>query len=180
MSMLVPHRLLAASTILFVIVAARCSSHDADAAAAPSGSAAAGGPTISAAKFCPALLPKVQSFVKVSLSILQANDETNDDLHTGDHGYVSCTYGHDAYRVTTSMHAGDVSRYEGTAEKGFVPLPGFGDQARAYDATLRWVDVVKGSTACETILTVADEDLTGHDWKQVAGQMCNAAFALYH
>ncbi|MGH7648452.1 MAG: hypothetical protein ACREND_10070, partial [Gemmatimonadaceae bacterium] len=173
-------RTLVAPAVLFALVAAGCGSHTADAASAspdsaPS-SAAAGGPKVSAAKFCPALMPKVQSLVKVSLSIIQANDETNDELHTGDAGYVSCTYGRQdqGYRITTGMHAGDVSHYEGTTEKGFTALPGFGDNARAYDASIRWVDVVKGSTACETILTVADESLTEPDWKQVAGKMCNA------
>jgi hypothetical protein len=172
--------------MLLAIGAAACGSHTADAASASSDSAPASStaskPRVSAAKFCPALMPKVQSLVKVSLTIIQANDETNDDLHTGEDGYVSCTYGQpdQGYRITTGMHAGDVSHYEGTTEKGFTALPGFGDKARAYEASLRWVDVVKGSTACETILTVADESLTEADWKQVAGKMCNAAFDLYH
>lgn len=172
-------RLLVPTTVLFVFLAARCASHDADAASTPASSAASG-PGVSAAKFCPALLPKVQSFVKVPLTTVQANDETNDDLHRGDDGYVSCTYGNDVYRVTITMNAGDVSKYEGTNQQGFVPLAGFGDKARAYDGTVRWVDVVKRSTACETILSVADKDLTESDWKQVAGKMCNAAFTLYH
>src|SRR5579862_2130013 len=74
--------------------------------------ASANGPKVSAAKFCPALLANVKSYVKVPLGVVQAQDETNDDLHTGEDGYVSCTYGHDpdGYRLTIVMHAGDVSK----------------------------------------------------------------------
>jgi len=180
-----PARFVALPVVLLVTAAARCSSSNADAASAasdlPPAAAPASGPKISAAKFCPALLAKVKGYVKVPLDALEANDETNDAMHTGEDGYVSCTYGHDpdGYRVTIGMHAGDMSKYEGTTEPGFVPLAGFGDHARAYDASIRWVDVVRASTACETILTMADENLTERDWKQVGGKMCNAAFDLY-
>jgi hypothetical protein len=185
MSMRLAGHLLVAPALLFALLAARCGSDSADAAPA-SGSAAAaaspGGPKILAAKFCPALLPKVKAFVKVPLdSIKLAQDETNDDLHAGDDGYVSCTFSHaqEGYVITTGMHAGDVSRFVGTTEQGFTNLPGFGDHARAYDASLRWVDVVKGSVACETIVTMADGSLTESDWKQAGGKICNAAFELY-
>lgn len=186
MSLPLPARLLALPAALLLFAGARCASHDADAASSASDSSpaatSANGPKVSAAKFCPALLANVKPYVKVPLGIVQANDETNDDLHTGEDGYVSCTYGHDpdGYRLTIGMHAGDVSKYEGTTEKGFVPLPGFGDKARAYEASIRWVDVVKGSAACEAIVTISNEDLTESDWKQAGGKMCNAAFALYH
>lgn len=180
-----PVRLLVPAVILFAGLAAACGSHDAEAASAADASPAAtvaSGPKVSAAKFCPALLAPVKTYVKVPLGIVMANDETNDDLHAGEDDYVSCTYGHDpdGYRLTISMHAGDVSKFEGTTEKGFVPVAGFGDKARAYEASIRWVDVVKGSTACEAIVTIANEDLTLPDWKQAAGKMCNAAFDLYH
>ena len=186
MSMRLAGQLVVAPAMLFVLMAARCGSDSADAASAssnsPSADASASGPKVSAARFCPALLAKIQAYVKVPWGIVQANDETNDELHTADDGYVSCTYGHEGegYRITTGMHAGDVGAYEGTSQKGFSSLAGFGDQARAYEASLRWIDVVKGSTACETILDVPNESLTESDWKQVAGKMCNAAFDLYH
>lgn len=177
-------RFLVAPAILFLCLAGRCGSDTADASSTASGSSlsSAVGPKISAAKFCPALMPKVKAFVKVALdSIVMANDETNDDLHRGEDGYLSCTYGHatEGYVITVGMNSGDVSRYKGLTEKGFVALPGFGDQARAYESSLRWVDVVKGSSACETIVTMANENLT-EEWKQVGGKICNAAFDLYH
>lgn len=185
MSMRFPIQLLVPPTVLFLFLAGRCGSDNGDAASAASGSspASTSGPKIYAAKFCPALFPKIKAYVKAPLdSIMQSGDAFNDDMHLGDVGYVSCTFGHagQGYVVTVSMHAGDVSKYTGITDKGYSALPGFGDQARAYDGSLRWVDVVKGSTACEAILTIADADLAERDWKQAAGKVCNAAFDLYH
>lgn len=183
MSMRFRIRLLVPPAVLFLFLAGRCGSDNADSASAGAGASSASAPKITAAKFCPALLPKIKGYVKAPLdSIAQSNDAFNDDVHRGDEGYVSCTYGHagQGYVVTVGMHAGDISRFEGITDKGYSPLQGFGDQARAYDGSLHWVDVVKGSTACEAILTIADADLAEKDWTQVAGKVCNASFDLYH
>jgi hypothetical protein len=130
----------------------------------------------SAARYCAALLPSVQALVKVPLTVGSADDNTTDQIHTGEPGYASCVFTHDAYRLTIILSQ-DPSKDFATNDKGYKPLSGFGDKARVLDGSLKWVDVMYGKTFCEAIVSLDPSQLTEADWTYAAGKMCNAATA---
>jgi hypothetical protein len=168
---------------LFVVtLAARCgASHDA-AAQAEDGSAQAppaGGSSHSSSDpkaFCAAVLEAVQPMVKIPLTVESATDAHNDDLRQGEAGYAQCHFVHQRAGVTLTLS--DEKSFNASTEKGFTALPGFGDRARAYSGSLQWVDVMKGKSFCEAIVTLAPEQLT-EDWKQVGGKMCTIAYSKH-
>lgn len=174
----------------FVIVAALAAKCGGDASAAGP-DVASGGPAPAAAssgsseasssdpkKFCAALLPQVQALIKIPLTVLSADDSHTDNMHTGEEGYLSCVNGSGDYRATVIMSNDPDKAFTSTLKKGYEALPGFGDVARSSHSGFQWVDVMKGKTFCEAIVTIDDKDIVAGDWKQTGGKMCTAALAL--
>jgi hypothetical protein len=132
-----------------------------------------------ATAFCGKLQPKIQSLVTPPLALSRADDSGTDSLQAGDSQYVDCDFRQQSTQVDVSLHDDSDKRFDDAAEQGYAALAGFGDRAR-YSVQgamgMRWVDVVRGSTACEARLTMEDGKVNG-DWRQAAGKMCDAAFA---
>lgn len=147
-----------------------------------SGGAASGGSTSASSsdpkKFCAALLPQVQTLIKLPLIVMSADDSHSDDMHTGEAGYLRCVNGNGGYRATIIMSDDPGKAFTSAPKQGYEALPGFGDVARSSHSGLQWVDVMKGKTFCEAIVTIDDNNLIAGDWKQVGGKMCMAALAL--
>jgi hypothetical protein len=174
----------------FMIVAALAAKCGGDASAAGTdvatgapAPAASGSGTSSASatdpkKFCAALLPQVQALIKLPLTVKSADDSHTDNMHTGDDGYLSCVNGNGDYRATVTMSNDPDKVFTSAPKKGYEALAGFGDVARSSHSGFQWVDVMKGSTFCEAIVTIDDKDIVSGDWKQTGGKMCMAAFAL--
>ncbi len=133
----------------------------------------------SGATFCGTLQPLVQPLVKPALSLFQASDATTDDLHRGEPHYVDCDFRFSSGQFDVGLHDDADHQFDDATAKGYAPLPGFGDHARylVKQQEMRWVDVVRGSTACEARFTMADSQIKG-DWKQAAGNACNAALSV--
>lgn len=171
------------SMFLFVVtLGARCgASHDAEAHSGDGSAQAApaGGASASAAgdpkAFCAALLAATQPLLKVPLTVTMASDANNDELHGGEPGYAECRFTGKQLGVTIILS--DEKSFDSSTDKGFIPLSGFGDKARAHEGSIQWVDVMKGKTFCEAIVTVSPDQVTGGDWKQAGGKMCIAAYA---
>lgn len=132
--------------------------------------------------YCSKLQPLLQPFVNVKLTLHQADDSTTDSLQGGDPQYVKCDFQQQnpqVPQVDVSLHDDSDHRFDDADKKGYAPLAGFGDKAR-YSVRgamgMRWVDVVRGSVACEARLTMPDRQING-DWKEAAGKMCEAAFS---
>lgn len=196
MSLSVAHRfssigiLKAVALPCFVIMATLAAKCGGDASAAGSDDAS-GGTAVAAAsggsstasssdpkKFCAALLPQVQALIKIPLTVLSADDSHTDNMHTGEDGYVNCVNGSGGYRATVIMSNDPDKAFTSALKKGYEALPGFGDVARSSHSAYQWVDVMKGKTFCEAIVTIDDKDIVAGDWKQTGGKMCMAAFAL--
>lgn len=165
--------------VVIVSLAARCGS-SADAAAQPGDASAQPSPASVAQSatdpkaFCAAMLTAIQPMVKVPLTVESAYDAHNDDMHIGEAGYLQCILRHTPYGITLTLS--DEKTITPSADKRFSDLPGFGDKARAYTGSLQWVDVMKGKTFCEAIVSLSPEQLT-EDWKQAGGKMCMLAYA---
>lgn len=166
-----------------VALAAKCGG-DATAGApeVSSAGAASGGSTSASStdpkQFCAWLLPQVQALIKLPLTVMSADDSHSDDAHTGEAGYLSCVNGNGGYRATIIMSDDPDKAFTSAPKQGYDALPGFGDVARSSHGGLQWVDVMKGKTFCEAIVTIDDSNLIAGDWKQAGGKMCMAAFAL--
>jgi hypothetical protein len=148
------------------------------AVASASGTGASTASSIDPKKFCASLLPRVQALIKLPLTVLSADDSHTDQMHTGDEGYVACVNGNGDYRATVIMSDDPDKAFTNALKKGYDALPGFGDVARTAHSGYQWVDVMKGHTFCEAIVTIDDKDIAAGDWKQTGGKMCMAAFAL--
>jgi hypothetical protein len=146
------------------------------AAAAVGGSS--GTSPIDPKKFCAALLPQVKALIKAPLAVLSADDSHSDATHTGEPGYVSCVNGSGGYRATIIMSDDPDKAFTSQLQPHYQALPGFGDVARSSQGGIQWVDVMKGKTFCEAIVTIDDKDIVAGDWKTTGGKMCMAAFAL--
>jgi hypothetical protein len=147
--------------------------------ATPSTTSGSSAGTVDPKKFCATLLPQIQALIKLPLTVMSADDSHSDVMHTGDQGYVSCVNGNGDYRATIIMSSDPAKKFTSEVKKGFEALPGFGDVARAAHSGFQWVDVMKGDTFCEAIVTIQDSDLKAGDWKQTGGKMCMAAFATH-
>jgi len=177
---------------LFVIAAALAAKCGGNASAASSDVASGGAEPSSAPasgvssspsstdpkKFCAALLPQVQALIKLPLTVMSADDSHTDQMHTGEAGYLSCVNGNGGYRATVIMSDDAEKAFTSAPKKGYEALPGYGDVARSSQSGITWVDVMKGKTFCEAIVTIDDKDIVAGDWKQAGGKMCMAAFAL--
>lgn len=171
--------------LVAVALAAKCG--DASAAApaqsandvSPAQSTSASAAALDPKKFCASLLPQIQALFKIPLTLMSADDSHSDDMHTGEAGYVSCVNGNGGYRATVIMSSDPQKKFTSELKKGYEALPGFGDVARSAHSSYQWVDVMKGSTFCEGIVTIDDKDLASGDWKQTGGKMCTAAFATH-
>jgi hypothetical protein len=130
-----------------------------------------------AKSFCSKLQPLVQPLVKLPLVLSRADDSKSDSLHAGETQYVDCDFRQKNTQLDVSLHDDSDKMFDNTAQRGYAALPGFGDKAR-YSVRgamgMRWVDVVRGTTACEARFTLEDGQLKG-DWKQAGGKMCDAA-----
>lgn len=146
-------------------------------ASAASGGSSSSSPT-DPKKFCAALLPQVQALIKAPLTVLSADDSHSDVMHTGEPGYVSCVNGSGGYRATIIMSDDPGKAFTSQLQPHFQALPGFGDVARSSQGGIQWVDVMKGKTFCEAIVTIDDKDILAGNWKTTGGKMCMAAFAL--
>lgn len=175
--------------VLATAVAAKCggdasaSTPDVASGGASSGAAAASGGSSSTSpidpkNFCVALLPQVQALIKTPLTVLSADDSHSDAMHTGEAGYVSCVNGSGGYRATIIMSDAPGKAFTSQLPPHYQALPGFGDVARSSQSGIKWVDVMKGKTFCEAIVTIDDKDIVAGDWKTTGGKMCMAAFAL--
>jgi hypothetical protein len=138
---------------------------------------------INGAAFCQAMQPQVQAVIAPKLSLHSSSDST-DELHLGETPYVECDFransDGNADQITVGLHDATSGTFDFNPQGNhYAPLVGFGDRAR-YTVQgamgMRWVDVVKGGAACEVRVALDDSDIKG-DWKQVAGNLCNAAFA---
>jgi hypothetical protein len=121
----------------------------------------------------------VQPLVTPALTLFKASDATTDDLQAGDAVYVECDFRPPSAQVDISLHDDSDHRFDDASEKGYAALPGFGSRARylARSSEMRWVDVVRGSIACEARFTMPDSQIHG-DWKQAAGRACDAALSM--
>lgn len=171
--------------LLAVASAAKCGDASAAAparsaidASSPPG-ASAGAAAVDPKKFCASLLPQIQALIKIPLTVLSADDSHSDDMHTGEPGYLSCVNGNGGYRATVIMSSDPEKKFTSDVKKGYEALPGFGNVARSSHSGIQWVDVMKGSTFCEAIVTIDDKDIVSDDWKQTGGKMCMAAFATH-
>lgn len=150
-------------------------------ASSQASAASAGSPStspIDPKKFCAALLPQVQALIKAPLTVLSADDSHSDPVHTGEPGYVSCVNGSGGYRATIIMSDDPGKAFTNQLPPHYQALPGFGNVARSSQGGIQWVDVMKGKTFCEAIVTIDDKDIVAGDWKTTGGKMCMAAFAL--
>lgn len=176
-------------SVLLGVLAACSNTPGTQAATAVSNGDATPGPTkagdaptsVNAKAFCAKLQPAVQPLVKAPLSLFKADDSTTDQMHAGESQYADCDFRQQNTQIDVSLHDDSGhDLFDDPNEKGYAPLSGFGDKAR-YSVKgamgMRWVDVVRGSVACEARLT-ADGDQINGDWKQAAGKMCDAAFAM--
>ena len=132
----------------------------------------------SGAAFCAKLQPLVRPLVKPTLTLFKASDPTTNELQAADAAYVECDFRQQDSQIDVSLHDDSDHRFDDANEKGYAALPGFGDRARylARISEMRWVDVVRGSVACEARFTMEDGQINS-DWKQAAGKMCEAAFS---
>jgi hypothetical protein len=157
--------------------AAPASRSDAD--ASPASTATTSTSSVDPKKFCATLLPQIQTLIKIPLTVVSADDSHSDNMHMGEQGYLSCVNGSGDYRATIIMSGDPGKKFTSEPKKGYDPLTGFGDIARSSHSGYQWVDVMKGDTFCEAIVTIADKDLASGDWKQTGGKMCMAAFATH-
>ncbi len=145
----------------------------------PNTTTAASAP-ITAKVFCGKLQPLVQPMVKPSLILSRADDSRSDSMHAGEAQYVDCDFRQQNTQLDVSLHDDSDKEFDNATLKGYAALPGFGDRAR-YSVSgamgMRWVDVVRGTTACEARITMEDSQING-DWKQAGGKMCEAAFKV--
>ncbi len=133
----------------------------------------------SAAAFCAQVQAKAQPLVKPALVLYSATDGSTDDLHRGESDYVDCDFRPPNAQIDISLREDTDGHFSDATKPGYAPLLGFGDKGRyvTHDQSgMRWVDIARGKVACEARLTIADAQLNG-EWKQVAGRLCEAAFA---
>ncbi len=135
---------------------------------------------LSAPAFCAKVQLLVQPFVKPTLTLFRAADSTTDDLHAGEAHYVDCDFRPAGSQVDVSLHDDADHRFDDATRDGYAPLPGFGDHARysTKGGEMRWVNLVRGSIACEARFTMDDAQING-DWTQAAGKICEAALTVH-
>lgn len=129
-----------------------------------------------AAQVCASLQPSVQALVKVPIKIKSAEDGTTDDLHKDEAGYYSCTFAvGSSYQLTVILS--DEKSFTDAKEKGYQPLAGFGDRARFANGSIHFVDVMKGKTFCEVLVSMPDDQYV-EEWTHASGKICTAAFTV--
>jgi hypothetical protein len=169
------------SSAAFVIIGACTGTSTAQPAAASTPArATAKNPPMSGALFCAKLQPLVQPLVKPALALFKASDATTNDLQAGDAAYVECDFRPPSAQVDVSLHDDSDRRFDDASAKGYAALPGFAGKARYTTkaaAGMRWVDVVRGTIACEARVTLDDAQFNG-DWKQATATICEAAFSV--
>jgi hypothetical protein len=167
------------SSASFAISGACAGTSTAQPAAASTPAPAAPHATKSGAAFCAALQPLVQPLVKPALTLFKASDAATDDLQAGDAAYVECDFRPPSAQVDVSLHDDSDHRFDDTNAKGYAALSGVAGKARytVQNGEMRWIDVVRGSIACEARFTMPDAQING-DWKQAAGRICEAAFSV--
>ena len=146
-------------------------------ASTPAPAAARNAP-LSGAAFCGKLQPLVQPLVKPGAYAFRVSDATTNDLQAGDAAYAECDFRPPSAQVDVSLHDDSDHRFDDASAKGYAALPGVADKARytAQNGEMRWIDVVRGSIACEARFTMPDAQIN-RDWKQAAAKMCEAAFS---
>ena len=149
------------------------------ASASPATPAATPARALNGAEFCGTLQPLVQPLVTPTLALFKASDRTSNDLQSSDASYVECDFRSPNAQVDISLHDDSDQSFDDANQPGYAPLPGFGGRARylARQQEMRWVDVARGSTACEARFTMKDADIKG-DWKQIGGKACDAALSV--
>ncbi|HEX3912686.1 MAG TPA: hypothetical protein VHW71_04195 [Steroidobacteraceae bacterium] len=144
--------------------------------------AAAAAPT-RASVFCAKLQLVLQPFVQLPLVLFSADDETTDAMHAGEAQYRHCQFRQaDNSMIDIGLHDDSDGRFDDAAKNGYAVLNGYGDKGRY---TVRgvagqsWLDLVRGKTACEARFALQDDGKPlSHDWKEVGGKVCTAAFSL--
>jgi len=135
---------------------------------------------IPAKAFCGKLQPLIQPLVKPALVLSRADDSQTDPDHAGEAQYVDCDFRQQNTQLDVSLHDDSDRIFDNPTEQGYAPLPGVGDKAR-YSVRgamgMRWVDVVRSTTACEARLTMEDSQING-DWRQAGGKICETALKL--
>ncbi len=167
------------SSAAFVMIGACTGTSRAQPAAASTPApAAAKNAAMSGAAFCAKVQPLVQPLVKPALTLFKASDAIANDL-PGDAAYVECDFRPPSAQVDISLHDDSDHRFDDANEKGYAALPGFAGKARysVRSGEMRWVDVIRGSIACEARFTMPDAQING-DWKQAAVKICEAAFSV--
>lgn len=150
------------------------------AAATPASDTATTTAAIDGKAFCAKLQPAIQPLVRVPLKLYKASDSiTEKEMHMGENDFVDCDFRQRQTQVDVSLHDdSDHALFDDPNAKGYAPLAGFADKARSASAMgEHWVDVVRGSIACEARLGLADDGQVVGDWEHVAAGMCVAAFA---
>jgi hypothetical protein len=129
--------------------------------------------------FCRKLQPLVQAFVKPTIAHFSASDHTTATAQASDPDFLECDFRPPDAQIDVSLHGDADHQFDDPNELGHAPLAGFGDKARhsAQIAEMRWVDVVRGSIACEARFTIPDSQING-DWKQATGKICETAFSV--
>jgi hypothetical protein len=136
-----------------------------------------------AAAFCMKIQPLLQPYVKIALVLFSADDATSDELHAGESQYRHCQFRQaDGSMIDIGLHDDSDGRFDDAAKNGYAVLPGYGDKGRYTvhgSAGQKWLDLVRGQMACEARFAL-DEDGSplNHDWKEVGGKICSAAFGL--
>lgn len=136
-----------------------------------------------AAAFCMKLKPLVQPFVKIPLVLFSADDATSDEMHAGESQYRHCQFRQsDGSMIDIGMHDDSDGLFDDAAKNGYAALTGYSDKGRYTvrgSAGQKWLDLVRGKTACEARFALDDDGSPlNRDWKDVGGKVCTAAFAL--
>jgi hypothetical protein len=136
-----------------------------------------------ATAFCKKLQPALQPYIKVPLLLAMADDSTNDEMHVGETQYRHCQFRQaDGSMVDIGLHDDSDGRFDDANRQGYGPLTGSPDRGRYTvrgSAGQKWLDLVRGKTACEARFAL-DEDGSplNHDWKEVGAKICAVAFTL--
>jgi hypothetical protein len=136
-----------------------------------------------AAAFCVKVQSLLQPFVKISLVLFSADDATSDELHAGESQYLHCQFRQaDGSMIDIGLHDDSDGLFDDAAKSGYAVLTGYSDKGRYTirgSAGQKWLDLVHGKTACEARFALDDDGAPlNHDWKDVGGKICTAAFGL--
>jgi hypothetical protein len=136
-----------------------------------------------AAAFCAKIQPLLQPFVKITLVLFSADDQTSDELHAGESQYKHCQFRQaDGSMIDIGLHDDSDGRFDDAAKNGYAILTGSADKGRYTvrgSAGQKWLDLVRGKTACEARFALDnDGSPLNQDWKEVGTKICSATFTL--